>query len=185
MLVTRSRPYAKGAFEYAVDTQQLTAWAQFLPILAAMINHPLVKQVWLNPQFDKHKVTTLLVTLAKPLPVGGDHFIRLLALRRRLNLVSTIAELFTQYYLHEQKILIVNVVTAAELTTLQSNQLSVLLQQHFKQTITLKNQLDPHLLGGALVRINDTVIDVSLQGKLTRLAKKLVRGYVLPRHQLS
>lgn len=50
------------------------------------------------------------------------------------------------------------------------------LHAHLKATITLDHQIDPTLLGGAVVTIGDTRIDASVAGSLARLRRSLRSG---------
>ena len=51
--------------------------------------------------------------------------------------------------------------------------LKAALQARFKKEIAISHRIDPTLLGGALIRAGDTLIDGSVRGRLGRLADAL------------
>ena len=67
----------------------------------------------------------------------------------------------------------VEVVSAVKLDAAQSGKLSAALAKRLKRNVRMKNSVDATLLGGAVLRAGDLVIDGSLKGRLERLATEL------------
>jgi F-type H+-transporting ATPase subunit delta len=67
----------------------------------------------------------------------------------------------------------VTVVSAAPLDDAQQKTLSEALARKLKREIRLHAELDPSLLGGAVLRAGDLVIDGSLRARLERMAYAL------------
>ena len=67
----------------------------------------------------------------------------------------------------------VEVVSAVPLDAAQSEKLKQALDKRLKATVHMKNTVDPGLLGGAVIRAGDLVIDGSLKGRLERLRTEL------------
>jgi F-type H+-transporting ATPase subunit delta len=67
------------------------------------------------------------------------------------------------------------VVAAFELTPDQRQQLIDALGRRFEREIQLSSRVDTRLLGGAIIRAGDTVIDGSIRGKLDKLSETLQR----------
>jgi len=65
------------------------------------------------------------------------------------------------------------VISAVKLDAAQSEKLSSALSTRLKRKVRMQNSIDPSLLGGAVVRAGDLVIDGSLKGRLERLATEL------------
>ena len=74
----------------------------------------------------------------------------------------------------EEKSLDVEVISAYELTAEQSDRLKTALNRKFEKEITIESRVDSALIGGAIVRAGDVVIDGSVRGKLAKLAENLV-----------
>jgi F-type H+-transporting ATPase subunit delta len=64
----------------------------------------------------------------------------------------------------------VQLVSAVQLDEAQRQRMSEALTKRFKRTIRLHCEIDPSLVGGAIVRAGDFVIDGSLKARLERLA---------------
>ena len=59
------------------------------------------------------------------------------------------------------------------LDTAQADKLKQALSTRLKRQVRMRTAVDSTLLGGAVVRAGDLVIDGSLQGRLQRLATEL------------
>ena len=64
--------------------------------------------------------------------------------------------------------------TAFELSEAQSGALQTALAAKFEKEISIESRVDRNLIGGAIIRAGDVVIDGSVRGKLNKLAETLV-----------
>jgi F-type H+-transporting ATPase subunit delta len=67
----------------------------------------------------------------------------------------------------------VEVTTAMALTDAQRDKLAVALGRRLGRAVRLHEHVDADLLGGAIVRAGDLVIDGSLTGRLARLEQQM------------
>jgi F-type H+-transporting ATPase subunit delta len=67
----------------------------------------------------------------------------------------------------------VQVISAFPLEAGQRERLAKALQKRLRCEIRLSCEVDPHLIGGAVVRAGDMVIDGSLRARLERLAAEI------------
>jgi F-type H+-transporting ATPase subunit delta len=67
----------------------------------------------------------------------------------------------------------VTVTSAAPLDAQQQQALSAALQRKLKRNVRLHCETDPTLIGGAVLRAGDLVIDGSLRSRLDRIAFEL------------
>lgn len=65
--------------------------------------------------------------------------------------------------------------TVEPLNMKQQQQLTEKLSTLLKQRVSLRCEIDEHILGGAIVRAGDKVIDGSIRGQLTRLLEFAIR----------
>jgi F-type H+-transporting ATPase subunit delta len=70
----------------------------------------------------------------------------------------------------------VEVVSAYELTSAQADMLRGALQRKFQREVNMTSRIDTGLVGGALIRAGDTVIDGSVRGRLAKLVEALQRA---------
>jgi F-type H+-transporting ATPase subunit delta len=59
------------------------------------------------------------------------------------------------------------------LSDAQKTAMAASLKKRFRRDVHMTNAVDPSLLGGAVIRAGDEVIDGSIKGRLQRLATEL------------
>jgi F-type H+-transporting ATPase subunit delta len=69
-----------------------------------------------------------------------------------------------------------HVTTAVELGADQYQAIEQRVAAATHKTVQLDTRIDPSILGGVIVRIDNTVLDGSLRGRLHRLRRELVGG---------
>lgn len=169
-LTSLARPYARAAFEIALSNNALSAWEIFLRDAAFVSEDPRVLRLMKHHSLNEHQLEKFFQeVLAKELDTEKKNFIRLLAENKRFPLLREIAEQFKKRCDLEQKQMAVEVESAVALTAEQKEKLIRALTKRFKLQVSLNASVNPELLGGALIRAGDVVIDGSLRGKLNRL----------------
>jgi F-type H+-transporting ATPase subunit delta len=173
-LTTIARPYANAAFEYALKGQALAAWEVMLRSGATMAEQDNVLFLLSSPQISSSQLADLFSdVLAKVLDPEQANFLRLLAENKRLSLLPEIASLFVSYRAEHEKTMNVQVVSAIELSDNYKEKIIEKLNVRLKRRVSLHCEVDPSLLGGAVIRAGDMVIDGSVRGKLNRLFESL------------
>jgi F-type H+-transporting ATPase subunit delta len=171
---TIARPYAKAAFEYARGANDFAAWSQTLARLAGIVADPRVAVLTKSPQWSAADIAGLVIDIAgASLDAGMQNFVRVLAENHRLLLLPEIAAHYEEFRSAVENTVDVEVVSAVKLDAAQSDKLSAALAKRLKRNVRMKNSVDVTLLGGAVLRAGDLVIDGSLKGRLERLATEL------------
>jgi F-type H+-transporting ATPase subunit delta len=172
---TIARPYAKAAFAESRADSMLGAWSEALHTAATVVDDPRVHSLLDDPHVTPAQLSQLVLDIAGAgLGEHGRNFLQTLAEARRLNCLPEIAALFDAYKDDAEGIADVTVTSAAPLDTRQEQMLSAALSRRLKREVRLHCTTDPELLGGAVVRAGDLVIDGSVRGRLTRIANELV-----------
>jgi F-type H+-transporting ATPase subunit delta len=170
-LSTLARPYAKAAFEYAREAQQLPQWAQQLAVAAAVATDNSVKAVLNDPALTaEQQARTLCDVCGDALGAQVHNFIGVLAANKRLGLLPEIYSLFAQYKANQEKTVDVEVVSAFDLADEARDKLSAVLGKKLERDVKVRTSTDSNLLGGVLIRAGDLVIDGSIRGRLDKLA---------------
>ncbi|MFI4868941.1 MAG: F0F1 ATP synthase subunit delta [Steroidobacterales bacterium] len=173
-LATTARPYARAAFASAAASER-TDWGAFLERAAATVQDPQVVPLIGNPRVPPAELVDFLLGIAT---AGGQHapqrdqqrnFLQLLADNRRLRLLPEIAAQFEVLRSQAERIADVEVISASELTGEQSGKLQAALERRLGLAVRLHPQVDRSLVGGAIVRYGDFVVDGSLRGRIERL----------------
>jgi F-type H+-transporting ATPase subunit delta len=99
--------------------------------------------------------------------------VQTLAENRRLGYLPEIAQIFNELKDAEEGIVDVTVTSAAPLDEKQKLSLAEALSSKLKRQVRLHCETDPTLIGGAVLRAGDLVIDGSLRTRLERIAYEL------------
>lgn len=171
---TIARPYAKAAFEEARSADNLARWSETLRKAAAVVQDPRVRKLLGNPAVSKADLSAFVSDVAGPqLDDSGRNFIRTLADNRRLIYLPEISALFDELKNEAEGVVDVTVTSAAALANGQREALSAALGHRLKRRIRMQCRVDPALIGGAVLRAGDLVIDGSLRARLERIAYQL------------
>lgn len=173
-LSTLARPYAKAAFKYAVDAGDLNGWSESLALVATVAQQPAVNELLSAPSVTVTQQADALIEICgDQLLDGCQSLIVILSENRRLPLLPKIYQQFDIMKANREKAIDVNVSAAQELDDKQQQTLSDALSKKLERSVNLQVNIDKSLLGGAVIRAGDTVIDGSIRGRLTKLAETL------------
>ena len=171
---TIARPYAKAAFEYAAQAQAFAAWSRGLAAATAIVADPRAAACTKDPRWTPVELASLVADVAgDALNAGMRNFIGVLAENRRLLLLPEITAQFEMLRAAVENTVDVDVVSAIALDEGQAAKLLAALTTRFKRQVRMHSSVDPALLGGAIVRAGDLVIDGSLKSRIERLATDL------------
>jgi F-type H+-transporting ATPase subunit delta len=171
---TIARPYARAAFQQAKAAKRLAEWAQALQLAAAVVQDERVENLLDNPKVTPAELAKLLADIAGPkLDELGRNFVETLAANRRLAYLPEISQIFDGLKDAEEGVVDVTVTSAAPLDEQQRKSLSAALTKKLKREVRLHCATDPQLIGGAVLRAGDLVIDGSLRTRLNRIAYAL------------
>jgi F-type H+-transporting ATPase subunit delta len=173
-LTTLARPYAKAAFELANQESGLAAWDDMLALASGMAGEEHLSGLLDHPHVSPSSVVAAMCDVA------GENFserftgyLSVLAENHRLPLLVEIAAMYRKFRLKAEQRLQVRVVSAIELESSQAERMKTALTRRFEQEVDLQNEIDPAVLGGAVIYAGDQVIDGSLRGRLQKLSNSL------------
>jgi F-type H+-transporting ATPase subunit delta len=173
-ILTIARPYAHAAFLFADSHQALKEWSGMLEFLAVVAADPEMSELIENPRLTETQIAELFIGIgADRLDENCHNFIRLLAENRRLKLLPEIAALFEIQRRDAEQSIRAELITAFPVTAAQQAAVTAALKQRLGREIELECITDATLLGGAIIRAGDLVIDGSVRGKLERLGNSL------------
>lgn len=172
--LTLARPYARAAFDLAQKAGALAAWSDKLGFAAQMSQAPEVATLVANPRLVSAQRLTLLLPQGEAADSGFASFLNLLADNGRLGVLPQIAALYEQHRADAERTLTVTVRSAAAIDAAQQQRMKAALDKRFQRDVQLSIQIEPELLGGAIIDAGDVVIDGSLRSKLDRLKHGLV-----------
>lgn len=172
--ITIARPYAHAVFGIANDKGELKAWSELLAVLAQCVAQPEVQSVISSPAVSDEQVINLLANVSGELMTDDAHnFLAVLAQNNRLQLLADIAVIYEELREEAEQMMTADVTSALKLTAKQEDDISAALKKRLGRDITLNTSVDKTLLGGAIIRAGDLIIDGSALGKLNRLANAI------------
>ena len=171
-LSTLARPYAKAAFEYALEAGDLQGWSDSLGTASSVAKQLTVDQLLSSPSSTAAEQAAALTGICgESLNSAGKNFICILSENRRLKLLPQIAHQFEIMKANQERAIEVDVASAQPLDEEQQEKLTEALSKKLERKVNMQVSLDKSLLGGAVIRAGDTVIDGSIRGRLTKLAE--------------
>jgi F-type H+-transporting ATPase subunit delta len=173
--LTIARPYAKAAFRLASERRQLSQWSSFLERAAATVADAQVRPLLSNPSVASDQLVALISGVAgSELDPQAANFLRSLAANRRLGFLPEIAGRFEQLRADAERTIDVTVTSAVELSAEQRERFASAMRKRLNREVHLHCEIDPALIGGAVIRADDLVIDGSVRAGLMQLAATAV-----------
>jgi F-type H+-transporting ATPase subunit delta len=175
---TLARPYARAVFELARDKGALDRWSKVLAVLKGLSADKAVQAMLSAPQAAPAVRAEVLAELAakagEKLDPQGRNFVGLLAENRRLGLLPEIAADYELLRAEAENTLEVELRAAMPVDAAEQKHIADALHKKLGRKITLKYVQDKTLIGGAVLRAGDLVIDGSVREKLGRLTAALI-----------
>jgi F-type H+-transporting ATPase subunit delta len=173
---TIARPYAQAAFDIAQEKGDLKGWSDMLQLLAVVASDALMQDMISNPAIESSKIVDVMAGVAgDQLNDIGKNFLNVLAENKRLNVLPEIAELYEQHRAEAEKTVEAEITSAFPLSDAQKQQLIDALKSRLGREISLVSKTDESIIGGAIVRAGDLVIDGSVSSQLDKLSNSLMR----------
>jgi F-type H+-transporting ATPase subunit delta len=172
-LTTIARPYARAAFDYAVEQNRIEDWQAMLVFAAEVAKNESIVQL-LNGSANAEQVTDIFVKVCdEQLDQYGQNLIKVMAENKRLNTLPEVSKLFAELKAEHDKEIEVSVLSAVELDAKQQASLSASLEKRLARKVKLNCRVDETVVGGLLIKAGDMVIDSTIRGKLDRLTTAL------------
>ena len=93
-LTTIARPYAKAAFDFAIEQSAVEKWTEMLGFAAAVAEDETVK-AYLSSSLSAQKLANTVISICgEQLDQYGQNLIRLMAENKRLSAIPTVFEEF-------------------------------------------------------------------------------------------
>ena len=172
---TIARPYAQAAFDIALEKVDLKGWSDMLQLVAAVTSDPAMQDLIGNPNIERDRIVDIIFDVCGDrLNETGRNFVKVLAENHRLDIVSEIAERYEQQRAEAEKTIQAEVTSAFPLSEAQIQAMTEGLKKRLGREVNLVTRIDDSIVGGAIIRAGDLVIDGSVSGQLEKLATTLM-----------
>jgi F-type H+-transporting ATPase subunit delta len=164
----------------AQTADALDGWAGALAAAASVATDSGAHDYLTRPELSISARSEFVSAIASELPGGallasneGRNLLRLLSENDRLDALGEISAQFDQLKAEQENKVRVTLVAAAPVDSATAAKISGALTKKLGRTVELTVEVDESLIGGAVIRAQDMVIDDSLQTRLKRLASTL------------
>ena len=121
----------------------------------------------------EEKVKLVELAVGEPLHDTVKQFIAIVADQKREDKMIFIAMKYMEMYREKHGILSTNVTTATELSDESYDRIKAFIKQTFGAEAEMEVKIDPSLIGGFILDIENTRMDASVAGQLNALKNKL------------
>lgn len=170
--ITLARPYAKAVFSLAQQQGAFADWSAVLQRLALIVSDPRIADLAGNPRVPAEALADAVSDIAKQSGEFSDeasHLVKLLADNGRLAVLPEIAAHYEVLRNDAERVVDAELRTASEPSKAQQDAIQKALAKRLGREVKLNVVIDETLIGGALVRAGDLVIDGTVKSRLARL----------------
>jgi len=165
-LTTAARPYAKAVFELAESSGTLDSWSEQLRAMASIVASEGSAELLDSPKINASQKVDILKELANgSLNDQSINLLKSLGENNRFALLPDMASLFETMKAESQGEVEGEIIAAAAMSDAQESAIVAALEKRMGRKVKLVTKIDEALLGGAIVRVGDLVIDGSLHGR--------------------
>lgn len=173
-----ARRYAKALMSVAEEQHEIDAVATDLGFMGTVLNRSRELRLFVaSPVIREEKKQTVFHELFGT-SIGQTtlSFMHLLLQKRREMLLPDVVEQFNLLRDEKEGIVTVDVTGREELTETQGRELRGRLEEHTGKKVRMHFTVDKAIKGGLVVRIGDTVLDLSVRRQLERVREWLLGG---------
>lgn len=170
-------PYTKAIFAVASQNNARKSCLEELLFLVTLTSCEEIKSITEDPRCSKEKLLAILQTLClknsvklSPITLA---LLELLIKMKRLVILPSITNLYEKMLARAENRKNIIVTTARKLTDNQIAALTEALAKKLKAEIILEPKVKPKLLGGLILQSGDFILDISVLGRVKRLAQVL------------
>ncbi|QOI10840.1 F0F1 ATP synthase subunit delta [Blochmannia endosymbiont of Colobopsis nipponica] len=167
---TIARPYAVAAFNFAVEQQKVPDWQSMLLIASNISKNEKMLKIFSSNRFTSTQLLNIFIDVCgKSLDHFVRNFIRIMAKNSRLLVLPEVVKQFINLRTVQENFMDVEVISPYLLTDLQLSKITEIIEKKVSKKIKLICKVEPLIVAGLIIRMNNTVLDSSLQRRLEHL----------------
>ena len=170
---TTARPYARAIFELASERGGYDQWSGRLGYWASVVQDDTIRNRLAEPGTTAQAKADLIAQVSDGLDGDSLNLLKLLAENDRLSSLPDIYKQYEQLRREAQGEEEAHVISAYALTDEQTSSLVEALGRRLSCKVRITSEVDPDLIGGAIILAGDLVIDGSIRGRLAALEQSI------------
>ncbi|MFP3029055.1 MAG: F0F1 ATP synthase subunit delta [Arsenophonus sp.] len=170
-----ARPYAKAAFDFAVENQVVDKWGNMLSFIAEATSNQQISNQLLSCSIAPETLAKIFITIcADEIDEHVRNLIRIMAENGRLSTLPEVFKQFIQLRAFLESTVDINVISATEINKKQKFKISSAMEKRLSCCkVNLNCKIDNSVIAGLIIRAGDLVIDGSVRGRIDRLTNVL------------
>lgn len=170
--VAAAKRYAQAAFDIARDRGEIGRWREELRDVALVLAESELAPVLADPKVPQEQKFRALERVLDVSPLVMN-LAKLLVHKGRSQDARAVADAFNRLADAYEGIAHAEVTTAVELSPERLAAIAQQLGQQFGKTVIATNRVDPSIIGGAVIKVGDRLIDGSVRTRLRMLRREL------------
>ncbi len=172
-----AKRYAKALFELATENGLEQVALDMRTIQDVFSAHPELGKVMSNPLYSSVQKERILFDLFEHRVCNLVlRFISLVAQKRRLAEMSRILLAFNTFLMKHQNQVSGELVSVVPFTDAQIGQLKASVEKLTGKNLILNQVVNPSIIGGFIIRIDDLVVDSSIRTQLEKIRHRMAIG---------
>ena len=172
-----ARRYADAVFGIAHDTASHDRWLADLDDIAELFAEPTVYGFLVSTRVPQAEKEQILDNALPDLQTAAGSFAKLLVRKRRANLAPQVIEAFRERLNSVRGVAEATVTTAVPLSDEARAAVEEAVRRYTSaETVSLSETVDNTIIGGAVVKIGDRIIDGSVRTRLSTMRRSLAQG---------
>ncbi|MGH7609360.1 MAG: F0F1 ATP synthase subunit delta [Candidatus Dormibacteria bacterium] len=172
-----ARHYAEAIFELAEEEGGFAEWSRRLERLLELCQQTELGAALANQglsSLQKLELARAVLDAQPSLDRPARNLLLLLVSGRRPGLLAAIARGYQELVDEREGRVLARLTTAVALAAGERRRLAGRLARRLGREVRFETEVDPALLGGAVVRVGDRVFDASLRTRLLQLRQEIV-----------
>ena len=169
-----SSRYAKALFDFAGEKNQIEEVYEDLQLFANTLKENRELQMLLrNPVIESHQKHQIFESIFNgTLHDISYQFLDVLLKKKREPALDTICEEFFKMYKSSKNIKTVTITTAQPLSDTLKSKVMTMLSEQTHANIDLVQVVDPEIIGGFVIQMDDYYLDSSILSKINKLRQE-------------
>lgn len=168
--------YAKAIYELAQETNKIKKFSEcFVAVSQTAFNNKDFMEILTSPVINTKEKKEIIKNVYSSLDEDFVNFLYVIIDHNRFSLFNDIYDEYENLVLSDKNIIKAKIFSAYELKDEQMKEIISALEFKYKnKTIEAENIINPELIGGVTVLINNESVDLSLKNSLTKLKESII-----------
>jgi len=151
-------------------------WKSNLLVLSSIVVDKEVKAIIASPKIDSEKTLKFLASFLSEQDESFSSFLSIMISNKKVYFLDEVYKLFDEMVLDDNNTTVAQVETAYALSDAQKTSIIKNLSEKYDKKIQISEVLNPNLLAGIKISINNQVTDYSIRNKLNLMKEQIINN---------